>query len=125
MTQQHAEQIPQIYERHALAWDTDRTGGAWHDKGWHDRFVACLAPAAKVLDLGCGSGMPVAFHLVQQGLRVTGVDTSPTLITLCRKLIRILYTQRGLEQAIIAFEFMAASVQPSHKSFGLAGQAED
>lgn len=81
----HAEQIPRIYERHALAWDTDRNHGTWNDKSWHDRFIACLTPGARVLDLGCGSGMPVAFHLVQYGLRVTGVDTSPTLIALCRQ----------------------------------------
>lgn len=31
------------------------------------------------------AGMPVAFHLAQQGLRVTGVDTSPTLLTLCHQ----------------------------------------
>jgi len=85
MTHHHAEQIPQIYERHALAWDTDRSRGTWNDRSWHDRFIACLTKGARVLDLGCGSGMPVAFHLLQQGLHVTGVDTSPTLIALCRQ----------------------------------------
>ncbi|HEX9037444.1 MAG TPA: class I SAM-dependent methyltransferase [Ktedonobacterales bacterium] len=85
MSHRHAEQIPQIYERHALAWDADRARGAWPDKGWHDRFIACLTPGDRVLDLGCGSGAPVAFHLAQHGLRVTGVDTSPTLIGLCRQ----------------------------------------
>jgi predicted TPR repeat methyltransferase len=79
-----AEQIPQIYERHALQWDADRNRSTWIDKGWHDRFIQCLPEGATVLDLGCGSGMPVASHLVQQGFRVTGVDTSPTLIALCR-----------------------------------------
>ena len=85
MTHHHAQQIPQTYERHARAWDADRTRGTWNDKSWHNRFIACLTPGARVLDLGCGSGMPVAFHLVQHGLRVTGVDTSPTLIALCRQ----------------------------------------
>lgn len=85
MTHEHAQQIPQLYERHALTWDADRNRGTWDDKGWHDRFIACLTPGAKVLDLGCGPGMPVALHLVQHGLRVTGVDTSPTFITLCRQ----------------------------------------
>lgn len=85
MKHHHAEEIPQIYERYALVWDTDRSHGTWNDKSWHDRFIACLTPGARVLDLGCGSGMPVAFHLVQHGLRVTGVDTSPTLINLCRQ----------------------------------------
>ena len=85
MTNKHlAEQVPQLYERHALDWDGDRNGGTWIDKGWHDRFIQCLPAGATVLDLGCGSGRPVASHLVQQGMRVTGVDTSPTLIALCR-----------------------------------------
>ena len=37
-----------------------------------------------VLDLGCGGGSPVALHMAGQGFRVTGVDSSPTLISLCR-----------------------------------------
>jgi SAM-dependent methyltransferase len=86
MTHSHlAAQIPEIYERYALEWDADRNSREWNDKGWHDRFVTGLTEGASVLDLGCGSGMPVAHHLVQQGLRVTGVDTSPTLIALCRR----------------------------------------
>jgi hypothetical protein len=34
--------------------------------------------------LGCGGGVPVAVNLVGHGLRVTGVDSSPTLISLSR-----------------------------------------
>jgi 2-polyprenyl-3-methyl-5-hydroxy-6-metoxy-1,4-benzoquinol methylase len=85
MTHHQAEQIPEIYERYALEWDADRNNQKWNDKGWHDRFVTCLPEGATVLDLGCGSGVPVAYHLAQHGFRVTGVDTSPTLISLCRK----------------------------------------
>lgn len=85
MIRRYAEHITEIYERHALTWDADRTRGAWNDKGWHDRFVVCLTKGARVLDLGCGSGRPVALSLVQQGLQVTGVDTSPQLIALCRR----------------------------------------
>ena len=39
---------------------------------------------ASVLDLGCGSGNPVGRNLVRNGLRVTGIDASPTLISICR-----------------------------------------
>ncbi len=85
MTHHLAEQIPAIYERYALEWDADRNNSTWNDKGWHDRFIQCLPEGATVLDLGCGSAMPVAHHLVQHGFRVTGVDTSPALIALCRK----------------------------------------
>ena len=43
-----------------------------------------MPQGADVLDLGCGSGEPVARYLTEAGHRVTGVDSSPTLIDLCR-----------------------------------------
>jgi SAM-dependent methyltransferase len=79
-----ADRIIGHYERHARDWDADRQNGAWNDKVWHDLFIDRLATGAKVLDLGCGSGRPVAQHLADRGLHVTGVDSSPTMISLCR-----------------------------------------
>jgi len=75
------------YERHARDWDIDRNRNIepWNDKPWHDRFVAALPHSAAVLDLGCGAGSPVAAFLAEHGLRITGVDSSPTLISLCRE----------------------------------------
>ena len=72
------------YERHALSWDADRRAAGWNDKCWIDRFIGLLPADAAVLDLGCGGGKPVAFTMAAHGLRVTGVDSSPTLISLCR-----------------------------------------
>jgi SAM-dependent methyltransferase len=83
-----ADRIIDHYERHARDWDADRNRSvnSWNDKPWHDRFVAALpGGAATVLDLGCGSGIPVARYMAEHGLRVTGVDSSPTLISLCRE----------------------------------------
>jgi len=82
-----ADRIIEHYERHARDWDTDRNRNIepWNDKPWHDRFVAELPDGAAVLDLGCGSGSPVAAFLAEHGLHVTGVDSSPTLISLCRQ----------------------------------------
>lgn len=78
-----ADAIVGHYERHAVAWDADRRNGGWNDQGWHDRFIGALPHGASVLDLGCGGGSPVAENLVARGARVTGVDSSPTLIGLC------------------------------------------
>jgi SAM-dependent methyltransferase len=80
-----ADRIIAHYERHASDWDADRRRFGWNDKVWHDRLVALLQRGARVLDLGCGGGTPVASHLVAQGMRVTGVDASPSLIALCRE----------------------------------------
>jgi SAM-dependent methyltransferase len=79
-----ADRIIGHYEKHARNWDADRRNSGWNDKVWHDRFIAALPNGGTVLDLGCGSGFPVALHLVECGLHVTGVDASPTLISLCR-----------------------------------------
>jgi SAM-dependent methyltransferase len=79
-----SEKIIAHYERHAAHWDADRRASGWNDRKWHDRFVALLPEGAVVLDLGCGGGSPVAANLVAHGMRVTGVDASPSLIALCR-----------------------------------------
>jgi SAM-dependent methyltransferase len=80
-----ADRIIGHYERHACAWDTDRREGVWSDKPWHDRFISVLPTRAKVLDLGCGGGEPVALNMASCGIQVSGVDASPTLISLCRE----------------------------------------
>jgi SAM-dependent methyltransferase len=82
-----ANRVIEHYERHARAWDADRNRYVepWNDKPWHDRFAAALPDGATVLDLGCGSGSPVAVFLAERGFHVTGVDSSPTLISLCRE----------------------------------------
>ncbi|CAA2138131.1 class I SAM-dependent methyltransferase [Hyphomicrobium sp. ghe19] len=79
-----SERIICHYERHALAWDADRRNAAWNDKRWLDQFVEALPHGAAILDLGCGAGEPIARHLAEAGFRVTGVDASPTFISLCR-----------------------------------------
>ena len=82
-----ADRITAHYERHARDWDADRNRDTepWNDKPWLERFVATLSDAATVPDLGCGSGSPVDVFLAGHGFRVTGVDSSPTLISMCRQ----------------------------------------
>ncbi len=85
MTVEFADRIVGHYEKHAASWDRDRQNGHWNDKVWHDRFIGNLRAGAEVLDLGCGSGRPVAAHMAERELRVTGVDSSPAMISLCRE----------------------------------------
>ncbi|HEY1544339.1 MAG TPA: class I SAM-dependent methyltransferase [Xanthobacteraceae bacterium] len=79
-----ASRIVAHYERHAASWDADRRAAAWIDKPYIDRFLGFLPRAASVLDLGCGGGAPVALHMAAHDVRVSGVDSSRTLISLCR-----------------------------------------
>ncbi len=43
-------------------------------------FVKHLKPGARVLDIGCGSGYPIATYLSEQGFVVTGIDISEKMI---------------------------------------------
>ena len=74
--------IVDLYERHAHAFDGDR-GRSLVERGWLDRFRAAMGADRSILDLGCGSGEPLARFFVEHGHAVTGVDSSPTLIAMC------------------------------------------
>ena len=78
------ERIIGLYEENAAAWAEAR-GRVLKDREWFDRFTDMLPKGGSVLDLGCGSGEPVARHLIEAGYRVTGVDSSPSLIALCKE----------------------------------------
>ncbi|CAN7695907.1 class I SAM-dependent methyltransferase [Bradyrhizobium sp. LjRoot220] len=77
-----ADRIIGLYQRHASAWAQDR-GSRLVERAWLDRFRALLPAGATVLDIGSGSGEPIARYLIEQGCNVTGVDSSPGLIALC------------------------------------------
>lgn len=78
------DHIIDLYDRHAHAWAADRGDRINVEKHWLDRFVAPLAPGNTVLDLGCGSGQPIARYLIERQLRVVGVDSSASMISMCR-----------------------------------------
>ena len=44
-----------------------------------------LSPGARVLDVGCGTGVPTAGMLVESGLVVVGVDVSTEMLALARR----------------------------------------
>ena len=49
------------------------------------RWAGRLPPGGDVLDIGCGSGEPVAASLAAAGLKVWGVDASPALVAAFRR----------------------------------------
>lgn len=54
------------------------------ERAWIERFADILQQGATVLDVGCGSGIPIAHYLAGKGHAITGVDGSPEMIALFR-----------------------------------------
>lgn len=79
-----SEAIVGLYERHARQFDADRSRSLF-EKPWLDRFLALLRPGGTILDLGCGSGEPIARYLADAGFAVSGVDASPSMVAMCRE----------------------------------------
>lgn len=77
-----AERIIDLYERHARTWSRLR-GDRLIECKWIERFHSLLPPSSAILDLGCGSGQPVARYLIEAGHGLTGVDSSRQMIALC------------------------------------------
>ncbi|MBW0013679.1 class I SAM-dependent methyltransferase [Mycobacterium sp.] len=77
-----ADRVIDIYQRHAISWSRDR-GERLHEKAWLNRFLALLPDEASVLDIGCGSGIPIAHYLIEHRCTVTGIDASSAMVALC------------------------------------------
>ncbi|MHA3060683.1 class I SAM-dependent DNA methyltransferase [Acinetobacter sp. ANC 4636] len=84
MTQEHlAENIIEIYRQYGRQW-TNLRGTHLYEKQWLDRFLALLPASSHILDLGCGSGKPIAAYLIDQGCRITGVDSAEVMLEMAR-----------------------------------------
>jgi SAM-dependent methyltransferase len=68
--------------------------GKRYDESFHERdvqvaegewLVGQLAPPARVLDLGCGSGLPTARQLLDAGIDVVGIDESAVMLELAEQ----------------------------------------
>jgi len=60
----------------AFARSRDRT---LFERRWLDRTLG-FAPGRKVLDLGCGTGLPIARYLEDRRCTITGVDGAPAML---------------------------------------------
>lgn len=61
-----------------------------HDEGlakFIQKALSFFKPSSKVLDVGCGTGTPVASTIAQHGHEVTGIDIAPSMVELSRKAV--------------------------------------
>lgn len=71
------------YEKIAQWFDKNRSRELF-EKPYLDLAISHLKAGAKVLDLGCGMGDPIAKYFLDQGFVITGVDGCRSLIELAK-----------------------------------------
>lgn len=84
MTKRVEDTVIGVYQRHGEAWAKLR-GDHLGEGAWLDRFCDLIPHQAAVLDIGCGSGLPIGRELIRRGFDLTGVDGTPTMLALFRR----------------------------------------
>lgn len=72
------------YDAIAADWDRARASFYGREREYLDALLTGLQPRSHVLDLGCGTGRPMAEYVLARGHRVTGVDQSVALLDIAR-----------------------------------------
>jgi trans-aconitate methyltransferase len=75
------DDILPTYDRLADRFDAARDRTLF-ERPWLDRFLAFVPPPRRVLDLGCGTGLPIARYLVERRAELTGVDGAARMVAL-------------------------------------------
>ena len=68
-----------VYQQNAQRWHKKRAADLG-ERAWLDQLA--LPSESRVLDLGCGSGKPLADYFLAQGAALVGVDFAPAMIEL-------------------------------------------
>lgn len=72
------------YNKIARSWDEARMTLYGREGDYLDTFLNGLPVPSSILDLGCGTGRPMAENILAHGHRVTGVDQAEALLGLAR-----------------------------------------
>lgn len=88
-----ADNIQNLYQRYAKAWQKMRHQSPFVEKSWLDRFISQIPlpeenpvnTTPTILDLGCGDGVPMAAYCIDAGFAIHGVDSAKAQIKAASK----------------------------------------
>ena len=81
MSSDAAHSVIKVYQRHGSAWARLRSDSLV-ERQWLNRFCELIPAKGDVVDIGCGSGLPIARELTLRGFKVTGVDSTSTMLSM-------------------------------------------
>lgn len=80
----NSQDVCDAYNR-IIDWFDDARTKTLMEKEYLDLALTYLKSGASILDLGCGTGEPIAKFFIEHGMKVTGIDGSPKMIALCKQ----------------------------------------
>lgn len=85
MTKRNKDNVYQVYDEIINWFDNARTKDLKMEKYYLNFIQKILPLKCKILDVGCGTGEPIAKFLIDEGYIVTGIDASKKMIDLCKQ----------------------------------------
>jgi ubiquinone/menaquinone biosynthesis C-methylase UbiE len=77
------------YDYIAEQWHSNFRGQSYTDRvlRYVDLVLDGVQAGAKILDLGCGTGNPIAKYILHRGYQVIGVDQSEKMLEIAKQVI--------------------------------------
>ena len=84
MTKRNKEKVYESYDE-IVQWFDDARTKTLMESEYLNLIVNSVPAGGSVLDLGCGTGEPIAKFFIDKGFKVIGIDGSNKMIELCKK----------------------------------------
>jgi 2-polyprenyl-3-methyl-5-hydroxy-6-metoxy-1,4-benzoquinol methylase len=84
MAKGNKEKVYEPYEE-IVQWFDDARTKTLMESEYLNLIINSVPAGSSVLDLGCGTGEPIAKFFIDKGFKVTGIDGSKKMIELCKK----------------------------------------
>src|ERR1700676_3038381 len=84
MKKDNNEEVYQLYDKIADWYDKNREKGLM-EIDYLNVILKNISKNASILDLGCGTGEPIAQFFIEKGHNVTGVDAAKAMINICKE----------------------------------------
>jgi SAM-dependent methyltransferase len=84
MSKLNKTRVYEVYDE-IINWFDDARTKNLMELEYLNLIVNTIPPKSSILDLGCGTGEPIAKFFIEKGFKLTGVDGSQKMIELCKK----------------------------------------
>ena len=73
------------YNKIAHAWGSARSNFFGREREYIDAILSAVPNGSTILDVGCGTGRPMAEYIISQGHHIVGIDQSEEMLAIARE----------------------------------------